>query len=352
MATVSFFLVLISNELWSLRLAKTLMPFPRIRILFLPLLMLATLIAQGAQAEWYSETASKMGTRIEVQLWHDDSGEAQRLIDLAMAEFDRIEAAMSTYRASSELSRVNATAADAPVVVSAELFDLLKISLDLSQRTNGAFDITYDSVGELYDYRAGVRPSTDAIDEHLGAVNFRHVQLDAKQRTVKFAVKGVRVNLGGIAKGYSVERAIAILRENGVHHGLASAGGDTRILGDRRNAPWVVGIRDPDNEEGIVTRLALIDEAVSTSGDYERFFEEDGKRYHHILDPSSGMPASGLRGVTVIGPDATLTDGLSTSLFVLGWERGLAVIESFPGYEAVILQDDHGLRYSSGLDPG
>ena len=130
---------------------------------------------------------------------------------------------------------------------------------------------------------------------------------------------------------------------------LVNAGGDTRLLGDRRGKPWVVGIRDPDDESKWVTRLALDDEAISTSGDYERFFDEDGVRYHHILDPKSGKPVAGVRSVTIIGPDATLTDGLSTSVFVLGPERGLALIEATPGYAAVIIDAGRKVRFSKAL---
>ena len=212
--------------------------------------------------------------------------------------------------------------------------------------------MTYDSVGYLYDYRKGERPSVEAIEQQLDAIDYRHVVLDPERSTVRFMMPGVRVNLGGIAKGYAVEQVIGLLREQGVEQALATAGGDTRIVGDRSGSPWVIGIRDPDDEARVATRLAVIDEAVSTSGDYERYFDEDGRRYHHILDPDSGTPVTGIRSVTVIGLDATMTDALSTSVFVLGRERGIELIESLPGYEAVIIESGARLSYSSGLDPG
>ena len=162
---------------------------------------------------------------------------------------------------------------------------------------------------------------------------------------------GVRINLGGIAKGYSVESVIALLRKAGVQHAMAAAGGDTRLLGKRGEKPWIVGIRDPDQADEFVTRLALDDEAISTSGDYERFFIEDGVRYHHILNPSTGKSANELRSVTVIGPDATMTDGLSTSVFVLGQKAGLALIESLADYETLIVDKQHRVVFSTGLDP-
>jgi len=139
------------------------------------------------------------------------------------------------------------------------------------------------------------------------------------------------------------------LRDAGVTNGLATAGGDTRLLGDRGNGPWTVGIRDPDDTDGLLTRLTLQDEAISTSGDYERFFIEDGVRYHHILNPSTGRSAGKLHSVTIIGPDATMTDGLSTSVFVLGADAGLALIESLEDYETLLVDIEQRVRFSSGL---
>ncbi len=307
--------------------------------------------ADPVRADWYSDRQDKMGTRIEVQIWHDDPGEAERLLSAAMAEVERIDRNMSTYIADSELSQLNARAASEPVPISPELFDLLQVALSISAMTGGAFDITYDSVGYLYDFRAHRRPSSASIAALLVAVDYRHVVLEAERSSVSFTQPGVRINLGGIAKGHTVERVIDLLREQGIERALASAGGDTRILGDRSGYPWLVGIRDPNDEGSVATRLAVVDEAISTSGDYERYFIEDGQRYHHILNPASGTPVTGIRSVTVIGPEATMTDGLSTSVFVLGRRRGLELIESLPDYETVIIETGGRLVYSSGLDP-
>ncbi|MCP4925239.1 MAG: FAD:protein FMN transferase [Gammaproteobacteria bacterium] len=319
---------------------------PRLSLL---LLALCAAPIMCAQAEWFSAIQDKMGTRVEVRLWHDDEKEAEQLIALAMTEFDRIEAAMSTYLSNSEITRINETAAAQPVTVSPELFALIERALQLSVTTNGAFDITYDSVGQLYDFRAGTRPAPEQIAAQLDAINYRHVQLDREISTIRFARPEVRINLGGIAKGYAVESVIDVLRDAGVTNGLATAGGDTRLLGDRGNGPWTVGIRDPDDTDGLLTRLTLQDEAISTSGDYERFFIEDGVRYHHILNPSTGRSAGKLHSVTIIGPDATMTDGLSTSVFVLGADAGLALIESLEDYETLLVDIEQRVRFSSGL---
>jgi thiamine biosynthesis lipoprotein len=161
----------------------------------------------------------------------------------------------------------------------------------------------------------------------------------------------VRIDLGGIAKGYAVDRGIAILADRGIRHGTVTAGGDTRILGDRIGRPWVVGIRHPDDRQRVIARIPLEDAALSTSGDYERYFDEDGRRYHHIINPRTGHSAGELRSVTIIGPDATTTDGLSTGVFVLGAERGLALIERLGDVDAVLVTRDGKVLYSSGLAP-
>ncbi|HHQ14698.1 MAG TPA: FAD:protein FMN transferase, partial [Chromatiales bacterium] len=271
-------------------------------------LLLLVGLTPVVHAEWFGETQAKMGTRVEVQFWHADADQAASLMKAAMAEIDRIEQEMSTFRESSPISAVNREAAVRPVPVSTELFGLVERALELSELTNGAFDITFDSVGQLYDFRSGRRPDGEEIAARLGSIDYHQVHLLAKQHAVRFLHPGVRINLGGIAKGYTVESVIGLLRKAGVKHALATAGGDTRLLGDRRGRPWTVGIRNPDDKRGLVTRLALADEAISTSGDYERFFIEDGVRYHHILDPATGHSAGALRSATVIGPDATMTD--------------------------------------------
>ena len=321
----------------------------RLPVLILPII---GLFAPPLSAEWFSEQANKMGTRMEVQLWHEDELAARRLLSSAMAEFDRIEAGMSTYRDDSEISRVNARAAAGPVAVSAELYGIVRRSIELSELSGGAFDITFDSVGQLYDYRRRQRPTEAQIAERLPQINYRHIVLGEQPPTIRFSVPGTRINLGGIAKGYAVERVIDGLRAAGVRHALATAGGDTRLLGDHRGEPWVIGIRDPDDRDRLITRLALDDEALSTSGDYERYFDEGGKRYHHILDPRTGKSAQGVRSVTIVGADAVMTEGLTKTVFIKGAQAGLQLIDSIDGYEAVIVDDQHRVWFSRGLATG
>ncbi len=314
-------------------------------------LLLVSALSQPAFGAWYSDSQDKMGTRVTVQLWAENDAVAAALLGAAMREFDRIEQGMSTYIPDSEVSRVNSLAYRAPLIVSSELFSLVEQSLDLSELTEGSFDISYDSVGKLYDFRASQRPTDAEISSQLPTVGYRLIETDPEKQSIFLERPGVRINLGGIAKGYAVEKVIELLADQGVEHALATAGGDTRLLGDKLDKPWMIGIRDPNDKEAIFTRLELSNEAISTSGDYERFFIEDGERYHHILDPADGKPVRVIRSVTVIGPDATMTDGLSTSVFVMGPERGLALINSLEDYEAVIITDSQ-LFYSAGLNPG
>ena len=305
--------------------------------------------APQANAAWVEKTAPVMGTNVSVELWHPDEKIAAQLIQRVFDEMWRIDLLMSPFREQSELSRINRQAAKAPVKISQELFDLLQKANAFSRLSQGAFDITFASVGRLYDYREGIHPDQTHLDALLPKVNFNHLLFDPRQRTLAFAVDGVQIDLGGIAKGYAVDRAIELLKTAGVAHALVSAGGDSRILGDRRGRPWHVAIRNPRERSATVVMLPLTDAAVSTSGDYERYFEADGVRYHHILTPATGRPPNQLRSVTIIGSDATTTDALSTTVFVMGLEQGLALIETLADVEAVIIDSDSQMHYSSGL---
>ena len=302
-----------------------------------------------AQAEWFGERIDLMGTSVSVELWHEDADRGEALVADVIEQYRRVDEVMSTYRESSEISQVNRSASTRPVRISAEMFSLIERAQELSMRSGGAFDISYESVGYLYDFRARQKPDSAQIEAALASIDYRSVVLNAEQRTISFARPGMRINLGGIAKGYAVERAAQWLRSQGIEHAVLNAGGDTRVLGDRRGQPWIVGIRHPRAASDVITRIPLIDEAISTSGDYERFFEEGGERFHHIINPGTGRPTDELMSVTVIGADAVLTDGLSTTLFVLGMERGLALIDTYTGYEAIIVDRTGKLRYSSGL---
>jgi len=311
-------------------------------------LMALLVLTMPAQAEWQRLPFQTMGTQAYVELWSEDDDLGKDLLIAVQNEFERINQLMSPYIASSELSLLNREAANQPVLISNELYLLLQQAEQLAKLSGGAFDISFASVGFSYDYRQHLKPSAAELTEQRSLINYQHIQL-LDNNHVMFARPGVKIDLGGIAKGYAVEQAIGLLAKAGIKHALVTAGGDTRLLGDKRGRPWIVAIKHPRKSDDIVAQLPLADSAISTSGDYERFFIEDGVRYHHILDPKSGQSPSGLMSVTVLGPDATRTDAMSTTLFVMGLERGMAFIEQQAEFEAIFISSEHQLYFSSGL---
>ncbi len=328
------------------------------KLLLLLVALFCLLPWDSVRADWLTAEEAIMGTRVAVELWSDDAPGGQAAIAVVMDEMRRIDALMSHYRPESQISRINALAAERPVAVDPELIRLLQTALSFSELSDGAFDITYASVGYLYDYRAGRHPDDAQIRSALPAINWRHVIVDGRASSVRFSRPGVRIDLGGIAKGHACDRAADLLRARGIRHAIVTAGGDSRILGDRRGRPWVVGIRHPDDRERVIARIPLEDAAISTSGDYERFFDEGGVRYHHIIDPATGRSASVVRSVTVVAADATTTEGLTKAAFVKGPDAGLAFINRLrardPRYadvDAVIVARDGRVLYSDGLAP-
>ncbi len=312
-------------------------------------MVLILVFSSSAHADWVGDARPMMGTEVSVLFWHDDPMAGELLAEQVFAEARRIDQLMSTYIEESRISDINRRAANEPVPAGAELFELIRRSLDISVLTLGAFDVTYESVGQHYDFRNRQRPDAELVAEVRKLISWKFVELDQAAGTVSFREQGVRINLGGIAKGYVVERGANILRMNGVEHGIVTAGGDSRLLGDRRGQPWMVGIRDPRKDGQVAISVPLEGEAISTSGDYERYFEEDGVRYHHILQPSTGSPASGVHSATVFGPDAVFTDALSTSVFVMGVDKGLRLIATLPDYESIVIDADGQIYYSDGL---
>jgi thiamine biosynthesis lipoprotein len=304
-----------------------------------------------AHAEWLSRSENIMGTRCSVELWSEDRARGEAAITSVFDDMRRIDRLMSTWKENTEISAVNRDAGKHPVKIGAELFGLLQESVKYSELTHGAFDITYASVGYLYDFRAHIHPDQKAIAAALPGINFRHMVLDPEKLTVFFQRPGMRIDLGGIAKGYSVDRGIEILQKQGISRAMVNAGGDTRIIGDRFGKPWVVGVRDPDHEGKVFLRLPLTDTAFSTSGDYERYFDENGTRFHHIIDPKTGDSARKCRSVTVISGTATRTDALTKSVFIMGPEAGIEFINTLPDVDAVAVAPDGKVFYSRGLSP-
>jgi thiamine biosynthesis lipoprotein len=310
------------------------------------------LLGGGVANGWMAREEAIMGTAIRVELWADEARHGQAAIDAVMAEMHRINECMSPHKPGSELSRINRDAGLTAVPVSEEMFRLLARALDFSRLSGGAFDITFAAVGQLFDYREGVQPNEEQLRAAREAVGWRHLHLDARAHTVRFGLPGMRIDLGGFAKGHAVDNGIAILRSMGVQHAMVAAGGDSHVLGDRRGRPWTIAVRDPRREGEVVAVLPLQDTAISTSGDYERCFVRDGVRHHHILDPATGRSASRVRSVTILANDGLTTEGLSKTVFVKGVAEGLRLVEQHPGVDAVIVDAQGQLHYSSGLLDG
>ena len=313
-------------------------------------------ISIGVRAEWLTEQHAIMGTEVSISVWHKDKSIASNAVALVVADMQRIDRTYSSYNPQSELSLLNQQAALSPQTITPEMHRLLSASLRAGELTGGAFDITYASVGYLYDYREKQRPNDEQIEARKDAINYRWVELG--ENTVLFKHPNVKIGLGGIAKGYAVDRATAILVEQGIEHASVSAGGDSRLLGDRIGRPWLIGIKNPRQnpaiaEDDIALRIPLSDAAVSTSGDYERYFidEQTNERVHHIVNPRSGKSATGVVSVTVIGATGLETDPLSTGVFVLGVEEGLALINQLEGIEVIIIDRFGKVHYSNGLEP-
>ena len=308
--------------------------------------------AAASGAGWVRRQEAIMGTAITVELWSDDRRNGDAAAAAVIEEMHRIDRTMSPHKPASELSRINRDAALRPVAVSEEMFRLLQQAQRFAELSGGAFDITYAGVGHLYDYRAGVRPSAAELERACATVGWRGLELDAGTRSVRFARQGMRIDLGGFAKGHAVDNAVALLRRRGIAHAIVSAGGDSRVLGDRRGRPWMVAVRDPRREGEAVAVLPLEDVSISTSGDYERFFERDGERCHHIVDPATGRSPAGVRSVTILADDGLTSEALSKTVFVMGLERGLPLVETFAGVDAVVVDAAGHLHRTSGLLDG
>ncbi|MEJ2115894.1 MAG: FAD:protein FMN transferase [Gammaproteobacteria bacterium] len=311
---------------------------------------LLLVLSSQLSAQWQTEDAAIMGTTIRIEVWHEDAAVRQMGIDKVLEEMNRVNRLMSPYIEQSQLSKINKYAHEGPIEVDLDLFELIEKSIEVSRLTNGAFDITFASVGNLFNYRKEIKPTNEEVAAAKLLIDYKNIVLDKNKQSVAFLKKGVKIDLGGIAKGFAVDRSIHHLNDLGIKHALVSAGGDTRLLGDRLGRAWLVGIRDPANTDEVIVKLPLQNEALSTSGDYERFFIQDGKKYHHIIHPATGYSASEVRSASILASDATTTDALSTSIFVMGAKEGLELLNSLNGVEGVIVDQQGNLYYSDGLE--
>jgi thiamine biosynthesis lipoprotein len=300
-----------------------------------------------------TRTQLSMGSPVTISAWTADQAAAEHAMRAAFAEFDRLDALLSVWKPESDVLRVNAAAGKEPVKVSLDTIKVFEAARQASDWTGGKFDITFGALTDIwkFDHDQDNRvPSDEEIAARLPLVDYRAVAVDPAAGTVFITRPGMRVHLGGVGKGYAVDRAVSILRERGVHDFLLQAGGDLYAAGQHGDTPWKLGIQDPRGAGGEhFASVELRDRTFSTSGDYERYFEKDGVRYHHLLDPDVGRPARGCVSVTIVAPSATQADALSTGVFILGPEEGMALVERLPGVEAVIVTADNEVRLSRGL---
>jgi thiamine biosynthesis lipoprotein len=297
-----------------------------------------------------SRTHEAMGTVIALQAWAEDD----EATVAAFAEFDRVDRLMTTWIEDSDVSRINAAAGSGKgVPVSDEVILVLLEARKASQLTGGAFDITVGSFSGVWKFdedKDGTIPDDATVQARRKLVSWKDVVIDQKKKTVRLKKKGQKITLGGIAKGYAVDRAVAILRARGLVDFVVQAGGDMYVSGRRGDRKWRVGIRDPRGGRDDFFAMAEIENMTfSTSGDYERFVIKDGKRYHHILDPRTGYPASGVRSVTVMAKNALYAEGLTKGIFIMGPEKGMKLVEKLPDVEAVIVDANNQVLVSSGL---
>ena len=301
----------------------------------------------------FSKETVTMGSSLQVTLWTANDPGATAAIDAVFAEFDRLDHLMSVWKEGSDVLRLNTAAGREPVRVSPETLEVLTVARQVSEWTEGKFDVTFGALSGLWKFdqdQDDSIPPKSAVAARLPDVDYEALDIDAVRGTAFLRRPGMRAHLGGIGKGYAIDRAAAILRARGFNDFMIQSGGDLYVSGRRGDRAWRLGIRDPRGPaDRSFAALDLTNRTLSTSGDYERFFIRDGRRYHHILDPDLGEPARGSRSVTIVADKAMLADGLSTGVFVLGPEKGMALIERLPDVEGVIVSSDNKVLVSSGL---
>jgi thiamine biosynthesis lipoprotein len=295
-----------------------------------------------------------MGSEVRLTAWAPDDAVTLAAFAKVFDEFDRLDRLMSAWREGSDVLRINAAAGGAAVPVSPEVRQIIRDAREVSEWTHGKFDVTFGALSGIWKFDHdldGRVPPHGEVAARLPLIDYRALEVDERAGTARLERPGMKVHLGGIGKGYAVDRAAEILREARVRDFMIQSGGDLYLAGRRGDRSWRVGIQDPRGPANATfAAIELADSAFSTSGDYERFFMRDGRRYHHILDPGTGEPAQGCRSVTIVAERSTLADSLATGVFILGAEAGMALIERLPGVEGVIVAADNRVMVSSGLE--
>jgi thiamine biosynthesis lipoprotein len=295
-----------------------------------------------------------MGTYMHITIWGQDDDGAVKAIDDAFREIDRIDDEMTTWKEGSDVARINASAGDGkPVKVSDEVIEVVDKSLDMARLSNGLFDITVGSFSGVWKFdedNDGTIPDDKLVQERKKLVDWHDVVVDHQAHTIMLKRKGQKITLGGIAKGYAVNKAVLVLRARGFADFIVQAGGDMYVAGKHGGRRWKVGIRDPRGpRDDFFAATEVEDATFSTSGDYERFTIKDGRRYHHIIDPTTGYPSMKCRSVTVMAKDAFESDAIDTTLFLMGPEKGIEAAKK-EGVEAVFVDANNKIWVTPGLE--
>jgi len=323
-------------------------PFQRPLVLLLLVLLLA---AAWWRLQWRTDalltTRLLMGTTVTIEAAGADQATLEQASAAAFAEMARVEGLMSPYRPDSDVSRLTIAAREA--TVAPDTAEVIALGLEIARRSRGAFDLTLGRLKALWGIESESPQVPPAAEIAVALQGIGPEALTISGMHVTKASPLLAIDLGAIAKGYAIDRAIAVLRDAGVTSAAVNAGGDIGLLGDKQGRPWRIGIQHPRRPGEVLTTLEVRDRAVVTSGDYERSFERDGRRYHHLFDPQSGYPADRCQSVTVLAPRAVLADALATALFVLGPEQGLQLLRNYPEVDALIVGADGRLFRTPAL---
>ena len=300
----------------------------------------------------YQKSKALLDTYVTITVVADSQDAADKAIENAFAVIEKFGNLVNFFSDKSELSAINRNAGIREVRVSPETLDVIEKALYVSEKSGGAFDPTIGPEIKLWDFIKKVKPSDLEIKKSLPLVNYNNIIIDKGKSTVFLKKKGMLLDLGGIAKGYAADLAVRSLKQKGINAGLVAIAGDIKAFGlkpDRK--PWVVGIKNPRQksiEDEVIARLPLSDKAISTAGDYERYFIIDGQRFHHLLIPGTGYPAYTCQSVSVLSDEGAMTDGFDTALFILGPEKGLSLAKEM-GMDAMIIDDKGTIHITSGL---
>jgi thiamine biosynthesis lipoprotein ApbE len=301
------------------------------------------ILAGCGQRPLIKETRVLMDTFCEISCYGQDRDKAIAAIDEAFKEMQRIERTFSKFDENSEVSNINRSAGLGKIGVSKEVFNLTQESIYYSQVSGGAFDITVAPLMEIWGFvrRHKVIPGKDAMEAALRPVGYKNIELDSEKLSIRFLNKGTKIDFGGIAKGYAVDRAKDVLLSHGIRNALINLGGNMFASGAAPGKKaWKIGVQDPRNKGNLLQAFELTDMAISTSGNYERFFEIGGKKYSHIINPVTGEPCQGIISVTVVADSAEKADALSTAIFVMGQEKGLGLARTIKDIKVLILRED------------